>query len=147
MFVEVGFQAGMNGTYEQELMVPSAAVQRIENTAVVFIPKDDEPGAFEVKAVELGGEVSGYHGVMSGLKLGDKVVTKGSFTLKTPSSFSEELFLTASVAALDGSGPGTNGRIMAYRHRHRTQDPVGANGRVSPFPKPNLSRHEEPAQN
>ena len=83
MFVEVGFQAGTGAATEQELVVPSTAVQRIENRSVVFIPKDDEPGAFEVREVELGGEVEGYHRVVSGLKLGDKVVTKGSFTLKT----------------------------------------------------------------
>ncbi|MGH9930000.1 MAG: efflux RND transporter periplasmic adaptor subunit [Pyrinomonadaceae bacterium] len=83
MFVEVGFQARTGAASEQELMVPSAAVQRIENRSVVFIPKEDEPGAFEVREVELGGEVAGYHRVVSGLKLGDKVVTKGSFTLKT----------------------------------------------------------------
>jgi membrane fusion protein, heavy metal efflux system len=83
MFVEVGFQAGSGAASEEELVVPSSAVQRIENASVVFIPKDDEPGAFEVREVELGGEVSGYHRVISGLKLGDKVVTKGSFVLKT----------------------------------------------------------------
>ncbi len=83
MFVEVGFQAGTGGATEQELMVPSTAVQLIENRSVVFLPKDDEPGAFEVRQVELGGEIEGYHRVISGLKLGDKVVTKGSFTLKT----------------------------------------------------------------
>ncbi|HKO42386.1 MAG TPA: efflux RND transporter periplasmic adaptor subunit [Pyrinomonadaceae bacterium] len=83
MFVEVGFQAGAGDASEQELVVPSAAVQRIENRSVVFVPKDDEPGAFEVREVELGGELDGYHRVISGLKLGDKVVTKGSFTLKT----------------------------------------------------------------
>ncbi len=83
MFVEVGFQAGTGAASEEELVVPSTAVQRIENRSVVFIPKDEEPGAFEVREVELGGEVSGYHRVISGLKLGDKVVTKGSFTLKT----------------------------------------------------------------
>jgi hypothetical protein len=33
--------------------------------------------------VELGGEVEEYHRVLSGLSLGEKVVTKGSFTLKT----------------------------------------------------------------
>ena len=83
MFVEVGFQAGTGAATEQELVVPSTAVQRIENASVVFIPKDDEPGAFEVREVELGGGVEGYHRVISGLKLGDKVVTKGSFVLKT----------------------------------------------------------------
>jgi len=83
MFVEVGFAAGTGGVSEQELVVPSAAVQRIENRSVVFVPKDGEPGAFDLREVELGGEVEGYHRVISGLKLGDKVVTKGSFTLKT----------------------------------------------------------------
>jgi len=83
MFVEVGFQAGTGGATEQELVVPSIAVQRIENRSVVFVPKDDEAGAFEVREVELGGEIEGYHRVISGLKLGEKVVTKGSFTLKT----------------------------------------------------------------
>lgn len=83
MFVEVGFQAGTGATTGQELVIPSAAVQRIENRSVVFIPRDDEPGAFEVREVELGGEIGGYHRVISGLKLGEKVVTKGSFVLKT----------------------------------------------------------------
>lgn len=83
MFVEVGFEAGTGGSTGEELVIPSAAVQRIENRSVVFIPKDEEPGAFEVREVELGGETSGYHRVISGLKLGEKVVTKGSFVLKT----------------------------------------------------------------
>ena len=83
MFVEVGFQAGPGATTEQDLVVPSAAVQRIENRSVVFIPRDDEPGAFELREVELGGETEGYHRVISGLKLGEKVVTKGSFVLKS----------------------------------------------------------------
>lgn len=83
MFVEVGFQAGTGAATGQELMVRSEAVQREGETSIVFIPKDDEPGAFEVRKVEVGGEVEGYHRITSGLKLGEKVVTKGSFTLKT----------------------------------------------------------------
>ena len=50
---------------------------------VVFIPKEGEEGTFTVRDVELGGEVEGYHRVLNGLKLGDKLVTKGSFILKT----------------------------------------------------------------
>lgn len=83
MFVEVGFQAGTGASTEQELVVPSAAVQRIENRSVVFVPKDGEPGAFELRQVELGAESEGYQRVVAGLKLGEKVVTKGSFVLKT----------------------------------------------------------------
>ena len=86
MFVQVGFQAGAPGSGSpllEELVVPSAAVQRIGERTVVFIPKDDEPNHFEVRDVELGGEVEGFRRVLSGLKLGERVVTKGSFTLKT----------------------------------------------------------------
>ena len=81
MFVEVGFQAG--GAAGDELMVSFTAVQRIGDRPVVFVPREEEPGSFEVRDVELGGEGDGYVKVLSGLKLGDKVVTKGSFTLKT----------------------------------------------------------------
>jgi membrane fusion protein, heavy metal efflux system len=83
MFVEVGFQAGTAPATGEELMVSSEAVQRIGDRTVVFIPKEDEPGHFEARDVELGAETGGYRKVLSGLKLEDKVVTKGSFTLKT----------------------------------------------------------------
>lgn len=83
MFVQVGFQAGAGMAGGEELMVRSEAVQRIGDRSVVFIPKEDEPGAFEVRDVEVGGETEGYQRVISGLKLDEKVVTKGSFTLKT----------------------------------------------------------------
>lgn len=83
MFVEVGFQAGTGTATGEELVVPSSAVHKIGEKTVVFIPKDDEVGAFEVREIEIGSAIEGYHRVLGGLKLGDKVVTKGSFTLKT----------------------------------------------------------------
>lgn len=83
MFVEVGFQAGTNATSGEELVVPSEAVQRIGDRDVVFLPKDNQPAHFEVRDIELGGETGGYRRVLSGLKVGDRVVTKGSFILKS----------------------------------------------------------------
>jgi membrane fusion protein, heavy metal efflux system len=83
MFVEVGFQVGTGTGQGEELMVSTAAVQRIGDRTVVFIPKDSEPGHFEVRDVELGGVTDGYQRVLSGLQVGERVVTKGSFTLKT----------------------------------------------------------------
>lgn len=82
MFVQVSFQAGAS-TGDQELVIQSEALQRIEDRTVVFIPKDQEPGAFEVREVQVGAESGGYTRVLAGLELGQKVVTKGSFTLKT----------------------------------------------------------------
>jgi multidrug efflux pump subunit AcrA (membrane-fusion protein) len=83
MFTEVGFQTGTNEADGQELVVPSAAVQREGEKTIVFVPKENEPGAFEVRTVEVGGDIEGYTRVKSGLELGEQVVTKGSFTLKT----------------------------------------------------------------
>jgi membrane fusion protein, heavy metal efflux system len=83
MFVEVGFQASSGSATGEELMVRAEAVQRIGDRNVVFIPQEGEPGTFVVRDVELGGVVDGYQRVLSGLQVGERVVTKGSFTLKT----------------------------------------------------------------
>ena len=83
MFVEVGFQTGTGETTGEELVVPAIAIQRIGEKTVVFVPNDNEPGTFEVREVQIGGEVEEYTRILAGLKLGEKVVTKGSFTLKT----------------------------------------------------------------
>ena len=86
MFAEVGFQTTVAGTKEpagDELVIPSEAVQSIGDRNIVFIPKEGEPGHFLVRDVELGAEAEGYQKVLGGLALNDRVVTKGSFTLKT----------------------------------------------------------------
>lgn len=83
MFTEVGFYAGTSGATGEELVVPSDAIQREGEKTIVFVPRENEPGAFEVREIEIGGDVEGYTSVKSGLQLGEKVVTKGSFTLKT----------------------------------------------------------------
>lgn len=82
MFVNVGFQAATGPTSE-ELVVPTEAVQRIGERNVVFLPKDNQPGHFEVREVEVGEETQGYRVVRNGLKLNDRVVVKGSFILKS----------------------------------------------------------------
>ena len=85
MFVEVGFETGARpagGVAATEMVIPEAAVQRIGDRTVVFVPGEEE-GHFEVRDVEVGGVVDGYQRVIGGLTLGNRVVTKGSFTLKT----------------------------------------------------------------
>jgi len=86
MFVEVGFETGATGpskTVENELVIPEAAIQRISERTVVFIPKENKTGHFEARDVELGGATGGLRRVLSGLKPGERIVSKGSFTLKT----------------------------------------------------------------
>jgi membrane fusion protein, heavy metal efflux system len=81
MFVEIGFRTGKGEGIA--LAVSTEAIQTIGGKSVVFIPKKDEAGAFEVREVETGEETDGYITVKKGLELGEQVVTKGSFTLKT----------------------------------------------------------------
>jgi membrane fusion protein, heavy metal efflux system len=81
MFAEIGFRAGTASG--EEIVVKSNAVQRIDGKDVVFIPKKDEAVAFEIREVEIGGEIDGYTRIKRGLEMGESVVTKGSFTLKT----------------------------------------------------------------
>jgi membrane fusion protein, heavy metal efflux system len=86
MFVEVGFEAGageQEKPAENELVIPEEAVQRIGERTVVFLPKEGEKGHFEARDVELGGVTSGYQRVISGLRFGERIVSKGGFTLKT----------------------------------------------------------------
>lgn len=85
MFVEVNFETGTPASGREvatELAVPEAAIQRIGDRTVVFLPGEEEEH-FEVRDVEIGGVVDGYQRIISGLAPGDRVVTKGSFTLKT----------------------------------------------------------------
>ncbi|QQS41263.1 MAG: efflux RND transporter periplasmic adaptor subunit [Acidobacteriota bacterium] len=83
MFAEVGLFAGTDAEKGLELAVPTSAIQKIGERTVVFVPSAGSSGTFLVRAIETGGEAGEYTYVRSGLAIGDKVVTKGSFTLKT----------------------------------------------------------------
>ncbi len=83
MFVEVNFFIA-HANSKKIIAIPSEAIQQIEQRTMVFIPKNDKPGYFEIREIELGNETSnGYRQVISGLEKGEKVVSKGSFALKT----------------------------------------------------------------
>ncbi len=83
MFAEVGFQTGTGAASGDELVVSASAIQRLGTKTIVFLAKQNETGVFEVREVETGGDVEGYTRILSGLKMGEAVVTEGSFILKT----------------------------------------------------------------
>ncbi len=94
---------------ENILAIPVSAVQREGNNIIVFVAKDEEslpatsplPSGeslpvqtgvgvrggfiFEKRVVTIGPEVDGFHQVLSGLKEGEQIVTKGAFILKSES--------------------------------------------------------------
>lgn len=79
MFVEAAIEGSRTG---EELTIPSTAVQRIGERSVVFVPSN-EANEFEVRDVELGQESQGSRVVLTGLRAGERVVSKGGFTLKS----------------------------------------------------------------
>ncbi len=80
MFVDVAIKGRRLGG--DQLMVPSTAVQRIGERSVVFLPLD-EAGTFQIRDVELGDESEGSRVVLAGLRAGERVVSRGGFTLKS----------------------------------------------------------------
>ena len=80
MYVNVAF--GSMGAAERTMpMIPSAAVQNMNDKQVVFVATD-KPNVFDVKPVRLGRENNGRFVVLEGLNVGDKIVTDGSFLLR-----------------------------------------------------------------
>lgn len=66
---------------EKALAVPKSAVQREGNQTIVFVAHEEK--GFEKRVVELDREGQGYYKIVSGLKLGERIVTRGAFTLKS----------------------------------------------------------------
>ncbi len=82
-FVEVHFESGASqAEAATELVVPDEAVQTVENKTIVFVPAA-KPAHFEPREIQVGGQAGGLRKVIAGLTAGERVVTKGSFVLKT----------------------------------------------------------------
>ncbi len=65
---------------EKVITVPVAALQRIENEWLVFLPKGQD--TFEIRSVGRGRELGTEIEIVSGLKAGEQVVVEGAFLLK-----------------------------------------------------------------
>lgn len=69
------------GERKPVLLVPSDAVQQIDSQDVVFVRAAAD--RFEVRAIRSGETVDGKTPVVDGLKAGEQIVVRGSFTLKS----------------------------------------------------------------
>jgi len=80
-------QASIAGARQEALVVPSEAVIRTGQRAVVFVA-GDTPGQFSPVPVELGREVGDKLVVLKGLAEGQKVVASGQFLIDSEASMS-----------------------------------------------------------
>ncbi|HHT9119869.1 MAG TPA: efflux RND transporter periplasmic adaptor subunit [Candidatus Hypogeohydataceae bacterium YC41] len=81
MFANVRIYTDESKEIQKQLFVPSVAIQRLDGRNIVFTSKGNY--AFEARQVETGKEQEGFTAVLSGLKEGEEMVTKGSFYLKS----------------------------------------------------------------
>lgn len=80
MFCQVDITPNTSATTHQ-LMVPEAAIQRLGEKSVVFVEQGS--GTFAVREITVGEKVDDRRVVLSGIAAGDRVVTSGSFVVKS----------------------------------------------------------------
>ncbi|NOG93272.1 MAG: efflux RND transporter periplasmic adaptor subunit [Armatimonadetes bacterium] len=69
------------GARRMAIAVPVEAIQEVEGRQIVFVQGEHE-GDFRAVEVETGEGYDGYVEISSGIKAGDRVVTRNSFTVK-----------------------------------------------------------------
>lgn len=80
MYVNIAF-ATITGAENTIPVVPTSAVQNINNQQVVFIATNN-PNVFALRQVRVGAETNGRYAILEGLNVGDRIVTEGSFLLR-----------------------------------------------------------------
>lgn len=98
-------QATLAGAAETALVVPSEAVIRTGQRAMVFVA-GDEPGRYTPVDVELGREVGNRLVVLKGLSEGQQVVASGQFLVDSEASLSGAIERTAAPAAAAAASAG-----------------------------------------
>ena len=78
MFVTMGIPTA---TARDTLVVPTVAVQQVDDETVAFVQTGEE--TFEKRVVEVGAGTGGWVPVLAGLGAGERVVTEGGFMLKS----------------------------------------------------------------
>jgi cobalt-zinc-cadmium efflux system membrane fusion protein len=78
MYVEAVLSAPESRTM---LVIPETALQEFQNKSVVFV--QSAPGHYLLRPVETGGRGDGLAEIVKGLADGERVVTAGSFLLKS----------------------------------------------------------------
>lgn len=78
---EMFFSASITTSQKDTLIIPREAVQRLDGDSVVFLTKDDNH--FIPKEIKVGIATDKYYEVIEGLNAGDKIVSNGSFIVKS----------------------------------------------------------------
>jgi len=80
MFVE-GKIKGISSSMSQGLMIPASAVLWTGERSVVYLKATADAPVFEMREVKLGNRVGDNYEILEGLRIGDEIVTNGTFTV------------------------------------------------------------------
>ncbi len=115
MFTDVRFATQLA---ESAVLVPDMAVLRSGERNTVFIAKDG--GSFEPREVQLGSRSEGnFYEVLSGLSVGDRVVTSGQFMLDSESQLREAI--QKMLKGAPGAQPAA-ADVPVGEHKHGTME-------------------------
>ena len=79
MFADVSIETGGQTSTTR---IPRAAVQRVGDRTVVYVADPQQPGRFVEREVRLGDAIGNDVVVVSGVQVGDRIVTDGSFSVR-----------------------------------------------------------------
>ena len=105
-------QAAISGAQQEALVVPSEAVIRTGQRALVFVA-GEQTGRFSPVEVQLGREVGGKLVVLGGLSVGQQVVVSGQFLIDSEASVSGMVARSALGPASASTSTGTSASASA----------------------------------
>jgi cobalt-zinc-cadmium efflux system membrane fusion protein len=79
MFAQVGIESSGPSLGAR---IPKSAIQNVGDRTVVYLADPKQPGRFIERVVRLGSAVGEDINILSGVQLGDSVVSAGSFFLR-----------------------------------------------------------------
>ncbi|MBC8344852.1 MAG: efflux RND transporter periplasmic adaptor subunit [Candidatus Marinimicrobia bacterium] len=98
------------GHQHESLLVPSSAVLKTGERAVVYIKVSGDEPTFEGREIVLGVRVGDYYVVKSGLSLGDEVVVKGNFKIDSA------MQISAKPSMMNPDGKMNKSQPMNHQH-------------------------------
>jgi membrane fusion protein, heavy metal efflux system len=82
MYAQMDILQSRQSAVDDRVVVPRSAVQTVGDRSVIYLADQSEPGRFIEREVQLGSVVGDDVEVARGLQRGDRVVVKGSFSLR-----------------------------------------------------------------
>jgi Cu(I)/Ag(I) efflux system membrane fusion protein len=135
MFVNVELRRSLG----RPLAVPVDAVLDSGERQRVFVDRGD--GAFEPREVKVGERVEDYVAITSGLRAGERVVTRANFLIDSESNLRQAL---AGMAPAGHAGHGAPGSAPGASQPEKR--PTGHEGHETPKPKPSKPAVAKPVE-